>query len=749
MLRQRALERIQREDREQQQQEEKKKIDTKNSDTVVTPLFVPWSVPSSSEKSFFDKQHRNNNNSDGDNEDQHQQNISNSPNCKRKKSHFFDLPFPVVYRFLSFLEITPMFKSFYPTCRGFAEVLQNLPASWWYQRLFDSMFPVDVRSVVMSDQQVASNIPKRQTKTLLFDDEHEDESELQLTTATGFPATERLQKLLRKRALKTLLELCLQTKDELDISNAQIAQCAHFFQTKLSCCSACHFPTQESFKLRLPSRVYVVDEQLDAAIADFSTKHACLSSFLNRGDSYSELHRASYGGGKASTSRGDVSGMVVPFAWQFLITQRDRGIIDDASRDAYFLERHELDKKRKEVLQKAAEKLFAAQSGLEEEEEKKNDEQDEDDDEAVFFTTTCRVCKKQHQIPLSQFDQVDPLLTIHPPRPLPPLKPLQDDNDDDDDDTDDNNNQNDDEHARANDHDDDDDDDSHQQSPSQPRNRFPLQRNHLQATSSYPPLKVHPNYFDDKVAEMLKVNTVLSARHETEYWALLNSSVMTKMYTYLFHGERRRGMFSILTNPITLKNVSLRSFFSYRSDSFPRFFCQILAFIDDDPNRKIAKGGENDDNKDKKDKAESDSSSSIMDSESEDEEEYQKKIFGMINPPRKKRMHKKAPSKKLLSFPIVRNVMEQVYENSAEDCDDLFFAGFGRVEVERTPRIHFHVLDRMKQHLGLSKDFPPSLLWNVIIYSCGFAIEYLPYVDDMRVMFQVALDNLYEEAASK
>src|SRR3989338_6442057 len=60
---------------------------------------------------------------------------------KQLESHnkIYIIAFPAVYNTLSFLEAKEIATIFYPSSRGFAQIVQSLSAAWWSDRLFDTI----------------------------------------------------------------------------------------------------------------------------------------------------------------------------------------------------------------------------------------------------------------------------------------------------------------------------------------------------------------------------------------------------------------------------------------------------------------------------------------------------------------------------------------------------------------------------------------------------------------------------------
>lgn len=185
-----------------------------------------------------------------------------------------------------------------------------------------------------------------------------------------------------------------------------------------------------------------------------------------------------------------------------------------------------------------------------------------------------------------------------------------------------------------------------------------------------------------ELQKILQMRTVLE-RHEIEYFALVASAVVTSVRTYHFPNELKRQVISRVTNPLVSRSVEMRFFQTFRNDG--RFLANLL----------------------------------IMDGSG-------------------------GPDANSTAF---SDRIADYSENngSSPELLQLFITGYGRVEVDKAPKISVEVCKKVSEILGLSPGFPLALLWNVLLAASGAVIDLLPRINSLRVHHRIELRNWFEE----
>jgi hypothetical protein len=171
--------------------------------------------------------------------------------------------------------------------------------------------------------------------------------------------------------------------------------------------------------------------------------------------------------------------------------------------------------------------------------------------------------------------------------------------------------------------------------------------------------------------------------HEVEYFGMLSSSTSLSVRSYHFPSETRRAVIARITNPRTMCTLETRWFISFRSREDRSGRCLAQLLVLPGSATKFQDG------------------------------------------------------------------IEQLFDRSCDSKSfiQLLTCGYGRVETDKPPRVSLKHLMQCRASLGLSADFPLSLLWNVLISASGAAFDLLGQQPQLRLHHRLALLSWWEELA--
>ena len=260
----------------------------------VTPFGAAWIGASSTAASFFRPGQQAP--QPGDQERPPRARGEGDASSSARISIVFDLPYPAVYRMLSFLDVHTTLRGFYPACHGFAELLQSLSRGWWAERMLLSAMPRFLTEQMQSAAQLALR--------------------------------ERVMVVIRDAVVSNTNNNNNNNGDATDLNNTTVADfalAANYFERRAAC-SRCHLPVAARYLLRDPDRVFLEGEARDKSAAYWVRRYGEVRAFAFRGccddgvcaagaDASAVPVAAAAVVGDTGAAAGAVGGLLVAFKW--------------------------------------------------------------------------------------------------------------------------------------------------------------------------------------------------------------------------------------------------------------------------------------------------------------------------------------------------------------------------------------------------------------------------------------------------